>query len=175
MSDVTDSLTSSAETLLPELYREHFGVVRTFLARRLGCPEAGREAAQDIFLRLLLHPLSVPIVNPRGFLLRAAHNLAVDLMRAQRIRPTIEPIEDYESVLVDPVSDPARIAEARQRLRVLANGIDTLPARCREVFFLHRFEGLTQTEISFRLGISVKAVEANFARAILYLRRLWST
>ena len=105
----------------------------------------------------------------------AAHNLAVDLMRAQRIRPTIEPIEDYESVLVDPVSDPARIAEARQRLRVLANGIDTLPARCREVFFLHRFEGLTQTEISFRLGISVKAVEANFARAILYLRRLWST
>ena len=136
---------------------------------------AHRAAAGSFALLLNGSSCDNEVSAPVAGLGSAAHNLAVDLMRAQRIRPTIEPIEDYESVLVDPVSDPARIAEARQRLRVLANGIDTLPARCREVFFLHRFEGLTQTEISFRLGISVKAVEANFARAILYLRRLWST
>lgn len=163
----------SPDALLSCLYRDHFGAVRTYLARRLGCPEAGREAAQDIFLKLLLRPQAAPIGNPRGFLLRAARNLAIDLMRAESVRPVIEPIEDHEGTLIDPVSDPARIAEARQRLRLLAEGFEKLPPRCRDVFFLHRFEALTQREIAGRLGISAKAVEANLARSMLHLRRHW--
>jgi RNA polymerase sigma-70 factor (ECF subfamily) len=164
---------SSPDTLLSNLYRDHFGAVRTYLARRLGCPEAGREAAQDIFLRLLLRPQAAPIENPRGFLLRSARNLAIDLLRAEGVRPVIEPIEDHEDMLVDPVSDPARIAEARQRLRTLTDGIGKLPPKCRDVFFLHRFEGLTHREIATNLGISVKMVEAHLARAMLHLRRCW--
>lgn len=174
MSDMASaSAIPSPDTLLSSLYRDHFGAVRTYLARRLGCPEAGREAAQDIFMRLLLHPQAAPIENPRGFLLRSARNLAIDLLRTQSARPVIEPIEDHEDTLVDPVSDPARIAEARQRLRALAEGIGNLPPRCRDVFFLHRFEGLTHKEISGRLDISTKMVEAHLARAMLHLRRHW--
>lgn len=166
-------LLSPAEARLAELYRDHFKAVRAYLARRLGCPEAGREAAQDIFLRLLLRPPSAPIGNPRGFLLRVARNLAIDRLRAEGARPAIEPIEDHEDTLLDPVSDPARIAEARQRLRLLAEGIGRLPPRSRDVFFLYRFEGLTQKEIAARLGIAAKTVEANLARAMLHLRRHW--
>lgn len=174
MSNMASTSTlPSPDTLLSSLYRDHFGAVRTYLARRLGCPEAGREAAQDIFLRLLLRPQTALIENPRGFLLRSARNLAIDLLRAQSVRPVIEPIEDHEATLVDPVSDPARIAEARQRLRLLAEGFGKLPPKCRDVFFLHRFEGLTQREIAGRLGVSAKTVEANLARAMLHLRRHW--
>jgi RNA polymerase sigma-70 factor (ECF subfamily) len=175
MSDVAPSVPalSFSDTLLPSLYRNHFGAVRSYLARRLGCPEAGCEAAQDIFLKLLLRPQTAPIENPRGFLLRSARNLAIDLLRAESVRPAIEPIEDHEDTLVDPVSDPARIAEARQRLRALAEGIGKLPPKCRDVFFLHRFEGLTQREIAGRLDISAKMVEAHLARAMLHLRRHW--
>lgn len=174
MSDVASApALPSPDTLLSSLYRDHFGAVRTYLARRLGCPEAGREAAQDIFLKLLLRPQAAPIENPRGFLLRSARNLAIDLLRAEGVRPVIEPIEDHEDTLLDPVSDPARIAEARQRLRALADGIGKLPPKCRDVFFLHRFEGLTHREIAASLGISAKMVEAHLARAMLHLRRCW--
>lgn len=161
------------DAVLSGLYRDHFIAVRTYLARRLGCAEAGREAAQDIFLRLLLRPQAAPIENPRGFLLRVARNLAIDRLRASGTRPVVEPLEDHEDTLLDPVSDPARIAEARQRLRILADGIGKLPPKCRDVFFLHRFEGLTQRDIADRLGISAKTVEANLARAMLHLRRRW--
>lgn len=66
MSSMTSaSPLPSPDTLLSSLYRDHFRAVRTYLARRLGCPEAGREAAQDIFLRLLLRPQTAPIENPR--------------------------------------------------------------------------------------------------------------
>jgi RNA polymerase sigma-70 factor (ECF subfamily) len=160
-------------TPLSALYRDHFGAVRGYLARQLGCAEAGREAAQDVFLRLLLRPQATPIENPRSFLLTVARNLAIDMLRADRVRPLLEPIEDHENFLLDPVSDPARIAEARQRLRALADGIDKLPPRCRDVFFLHRFEGLTHKEIAGKLGITAKNVEAHLARAMLHLRRRW--
>lgn len=163
----------SPDMLLSNLYRDHFGAVRTYLARRLGCPEAGREAAQDIFLSLMLRSQATPIENPRGFLLRSARNLSIDLLRAESTRPIIEPIEDHLDTLVDPVSDPARIAEARQRLRTLADGIGKLPPKCRDVFFLHRFEGLTHREIATNLDISAKMVEAHLARAMLHLRRRW--
>lgn len=174
MSDTAASYpVCPSEALLTKLYCEHFKAVRSYLTRRLGCPESAGEAAQEIFVRLLLRPQLVPIENPRGFLLKAARNLTIDIMRAQGSVPVIESIDDHEQSLLDPVSDPARIAEARQRLKFLADGIGRLPRRCREVFLLHRFEGLAQRDIAQRLGIATKTVEASLARAMLHLRRCW--
>lgn len=167
-------LRASRDAVLSQLYRDHFDELRLYLVRKLDCPEAGRDAAQDIFLRLLAKPPQEPILNPRNFLLRTARNLAIDLLRAAGTRPVLVPIEDHQDVLPDAVSDPARIAEARQRLRALASGIEALPPKCRRVFFLHRFEGLTQDEIASRLGISAKMVEKHLARAMLHLRRQWA-
>ncbi|WIM04774.1 MAG: RNA polymerase sigma factor [Candidatus Nitricoxidivorans perseverans] len=162
------------DVALSRLYRDHFDELRHYLARKLDCPEAGRDAAQDVFLRLLVRPPAAPIHNPRGFLFRTARNFAIDLLRAGNARPLLVPIEDYEDTLLDPASDPARIAEARQRLHALASVIETLPPKCRGVFFLHRFEGLTQDEIAGRVGISAKMVEKHLARAMLHLRRQWT-
>ena len=167
------SLCPAHQALLSRFYCDHFDELRHYLARKLDCPEAGRDAAQDIFLRLLAKPPQEPILNPRGFLLRTARNFAIDVLRAGNVRPQLVPIEDRQDTLLDPVSDPARIAEARQQLRALADGIGKLPPRCREVFFLHRFEGLTHKEIAGKIGISTKNVEAHLARAMLHLRRRW--
>ncbi|MFZ2266437.1 MAG: RNA polymerase sigma factor [Azonexus sp.] len=159
---------------LEQLYREHFDPLRNYLARRLDCPEAGRDAAQEIFLRLLLKPPVNVIHNPRAFLLHCGRNLLIDLARLAKTRPLLLPIEDFQDSLSDPIADPARIAAARQQLAALAEGIETLPPKCREVFFLHRFEALTQNEIAAQMGISAKTVEKHLANAMLQLRRLWA-
>lgn len=166
-------VSSAINSDLTRLYREHAGAVRAYLVRRLGCPEAGREATQDLFLKLLLRPREAVIDNPRGFLIQAARNLAIDLQRAERSRPAPESLEEYGDILLDPVSDPGRIVAARQRLQAVAEGLDALPPKCRQVFFLFRFEGLKQREIAGQLAISAKMVEAHLARAMLQLRRCW--
>lgn len=151
--------------VLSRLYRDHFDVLRAYLARRLNCQEAGREAAQDIFVRLLAKPPRDVLENPRGFLLKVARNFAIDIQRAEGCKPIETAVDEYAEVLPDAASDPARIAEARQSLRALADEIAALPPKCRDVFCLHRIDGLAHAEIADRLGISTKMVEKHLARA----------
>lgn len=166
---------TTTPSLVLNLYRNHFDELRRFLGRRLDCAEAGRDAAQEIFLRLILSPPAEAIQNPRGFLLKSAHNFLIDLSRATQCRPQMVVIDDVEASLADALADPERITVAREQLRTLAKGIESLPSKCREVFFLHRFDTLTQNEIANRLGISAKMVEKHLATAMLHLRRLWAT
>jgi len=46
-----------------------------------------------------------------------------------------------------------------------------LPRRTREVFLLHRLEGLAYKEIAAQLGISIRTVEWHVAEAILRIGR----
>ncbi len=60
----------------------------------------------------------------------------------------------------------------QQRLEQVQAVLNCLPARCGEVFWLFRIEGLRQGEIASRLGISVNMVERHVMRAMVDLRAL---
>ncbi|MGB3464597.1 MAG: RNA polymerase sigma-70 factor [Cyclobacteriaceae bacterium] len=52
----------------------------------------------------------------------------------------------------------------------LRQAIEELPEKCREVFKLSRFEGMSHKEISAKLQISAKTVERHITRAIKALK-----
>ena len=52
----------------------------------------------------------------------------------------------------------------------IMEAVDTLPEKCREVFELNRFEGLTYSEVAEQLNISVKTVENQMSKALKILR-----
>jgi len=47
--------------------------------------------------------------------------------------------------------------------------IDALPEKCKEIFKMSRFEELKYAEISERLNISIKTVEAQMSKALKIL------
>ncbi|MEZ4829222.1 MAG: RNA polymerase sigma-70 factor [Bacteroidia bacterium] len=52
----------------------------------------------------------------------------------------------------------------------LYSGINQLPEKCREVFYLSRFEQLSHREIAEKMGISSKTVENHLTKALRRLR-----
>lgn len=54
--------------------------------------------------------------------------------------------------------------------RIIDQTIELLTPQCKQVFLYSRFDNLTNAEIAEKLGISVKAVEANITRALKIFR-----
>ncbi len=65
--------------------------------------------------------------------------------------------------------DAHEVVYASQRLNKVERAVAQLPPRCREVFLIHRLDGLSYSQIAVQLGISVSAVEKHMARACLLL------
>ncbi len=54
--------------------------------------------------------------------------------------------------------------------KIIDHTIELLSPQCKQVFLLSRYENLTNAEIADKLGITVKAVEANITRALKIFR-----
>ncbi|MGH6781447.1 MAG: sigma-70 family RNA polymerase sigma factor, partial [Sphingomonadaceae bacterium] len=59
--------------------------------------------------------------------------------------------------------------QLRQRLERVRLGLAELSPRTRQIFLMHRIDGLKYREIADELGITMSAVEKHIAKAALFL------
>ncbi|MFC4313741.1 RNA polymerase sigma factor [Steroidobacter flavus] len=150
---------------LVRAFSEHQGDLIRFLAKRLRCLFTARDVAQEVYLRTLRVP-EAQVENPRAFLFEIASNLAIDHERVEgRRSELLEEVQDLLWTEEDKIS-PERQALAEDELALLHAALERLPERARLVFYLNRFDGLTQREIAERLGISRTNVEKHMRRAL---------
>jgi RNA polymerase sigma-70 factor (ECF subfamily) len=133
----------------------------------------GADNAEDLlhsaFIRLSEYSSREAVENPSAFLVRTAANLAVDERRRLRVRRE-SPLETNEMIeIADGRPLHSEVLEARERLNRVMAALESLGPRTREVFLMHRLDGLKYREISVRLGITVSAVEKHIAKASLFL------
>ncbi|MFT4252348.1 MAG: sigma-70 family RNA polymerase sigma factor [Caulobacter sp.] len=143
------------------------GLVRR-ITRITRDPAGAEDVVQSAMVRMLEYRRANVLNNPEAFVARAAVNLAID-ERRQRARRPHEALDFVEDRLADahPLQD--EVLRAHERLTRLKLGLTRLSPRTREVFLLHRLEGLKYREIAERLGITVSAVEKHVAKAALFL------
>lgn len=139
------------------------------VARATRRPDRAEDLLHSAFLRLEEYRSRHTIENPAAFLVRVAVNMAADERRHERVRAEIpESIYDLVDLWDDrPLHD--EVFAARERLERVQAGLAELNPRTREIFLMHRIDGLKYREIAARLGITVSAVEKHVARAALFL------
>jgi len=154
--------------LVAVLYRDQASALRRRLRARLGSADEANDVLHDAFARLLGARPTDGLRDPGAFLNRIVRNLLIDRSRRGKARPPHVPIEE-ESLGVPAAQDEAiEVEQMRNRYREL---IASLPPRMREVFMLHRVEGLGYKEIGERLDISIRTVEWHIAEAIVRISR----
>jgi RNA polymerase sigma factor (sigma-70 family) len=141
------------------------------LVRRVTRRARGRTDAEDLlhsaWLRLERYRADHIVNDPKAFLVRTAVNIGIDEHRHERVLPR-ERDDRAEEIASDvPLQD--EVIVARARLERVKEGLAKLTPRTREVFLMHRIDGMKYREIAEALGISQSAVEKHIARAALFL------
>jgi RNA polymerase sigma factor (sigma-70 family) len=124
---------------------------------------------QDVYVRVYEAAAKARPQAPKSFLFATARHLMTDRVRRKRI-VSIDAVGDLDAlnVMVEDISPEQRIS-AHEELRRLAEAIDQLPPRCREVVWLRRVDELAQKDVAFRLGITQKVVEKHVMKGMKLL------
>lgn len=157
------------EERFSELFLELSPALYRFLYYRTGESRVADDLVQEAFLKLWEHCDKVLPGGAKAYVYRVAANLSLKLLARKQVRrryaALLPPREGTNE-------DPQRLLEEAEFAERLRAAIAGLPDGSREVFLLHRVEGLKYREIAERLGITQKAVEKRMHRALLDLRQL---
>ena len=158
------------QTVIENFYRKYKVALKNYFMRRVRNHAEADDLTQELLVRITQQVDRNEIENPDAFVFTVAGNLLKNKGREwQRNAKHADHLEHYAKRL-ETIS-PERTLADRQSLELLFAHLDTLNARAREVFFLHRLEGMKYSEIAEVYGISVSTVEKDISRAIAHLAR----
>jgi len=148
----------------------HYDRLVRFLKRRSASTDEAADLAQDTFARLSAVDLG-QIREPASFLFATALNLLRDRARSAQARHAASTVPADEMQLICPAPLAESVLDGEQRMRSLEAALRELSPKCRAVFVLFHFDGVSQREIADRLRISVSMVEKYVKQAMSHCQK----
>lgn len=153
---------------LAALYDEHGQALFAFLLNFTRHEPDARDLMQEVFVKLARQPSALEHARDvRAFLVRSAHNLAVDLLRRRQTR------DRYHQASA---SDPPILFESASRpdeesfRAALSEALGELPPEQRAVMHLKLWEGFTFEKIAEVLEIPLNTAASRYRYGLDKLR-----
>lgn len=138
--------------------------------------DVAEDLLQDVFVKVL-HTLNSDKYNEEGkfqpWVMRIAHNMAIDHFRKAKRYPTIL-LEDGSNLLnslsfAEDSSEEQRIKE--ETLAWVRNLIDELPEAQREVVIMRHYLDMSFQEIAEQTGVSINTALGRMRYALNHIRK----
>lgn len=178
-SALVERVAAGDDVALGQLYDRFGQAVYSLCVRIVRDGATAEELTQEVFVRLWRSAASFEPARGRvsTWLLRIAHNLALNEVRRRQSRPVIAQDIDWEVAsagLADTsgTGDPARAAGLRERAEVVRSALRQLPAPQREAIALAFFGGLSQAEVAAAMGDPLGTVKSRIRAGMQRLREL---
>ena len=156
------------EAELTRLYDEYSQPLYAFLLNLTRDEADTRDLLQEIFIKLARDPdLLGGVREQRAFLIRLAHNAAIDLMRRRGTRDKTK--ENFAAEIISPFA-PASDPDEQTFRGELARALAELPEEQRAVVHLKLWEGLTFEAIAAALDLSPNTAASRYRYGLDKLR-----
>jgi RNA polymerase sigma-70 factor, ECF subfamily len=167
---MTDEASTPALPMTREGFDRLLGALRPklhrYCARMTGSVIEGEDVVQEAMLKAIeAFGAQAAIANPEAWLVRIAHNSALDHLR----RRARQAASDEE---LDMIVDPVRPVEERQVAQAALRTFMRLPAAQRSSVILMDVLGYSLEEIAGVTGLSIPAIKASLHRGRTRLREL---
>ncbi|HZQ46175.1 MAG TPA: RNA polymerase sigma factor [Verrucomicrobiae bacterium] len=152
---------------LERLYDAHAQALFAFLLNFTRHEADTRDLLQEVFVKLARQPeLLANVRDERAFLIRLAHNAAIDLLRRRQARVSNHDELREMAPLFATATDP----DSQAFRENLARALSELPPDQRAVLHLKLWEGLTFDQIAAALDISPNTAASRYRYGLDKLR-----
>jgi RNA polymerase sigma-70 factor (ECF subfamily) len=153
---------------IERLYDEHAQALYAFLLSLTRDEADTRDLLQVVFVKLARDPeLLAGVRDERAFLIRLAHNAAIDLIRRRGTRDKTR--EQFTAEIISPFA-PTRDPDEQTFRAALAEALVELPSDQRAVVHLKLWDGLTFEQIAGALDIPLNTAASRYRYGLDKLR-----
>jgi len=153
---------------LSRLYDEHAQALYAFLLNLTRDEADTRDVLQDVFVKLARNPeLLTGVRAERAFLIRLAHNAAIDLIRRRGTRDRTR--DQFAAGNISPFA-PASDPDQQIFRAALSGALAELPVEQRAVVHLKLWEGLTFEQIADALDVPLNTAASRYRYGLDKLR-----
>ena len=153
---------------IARLYDEHAQALFAFLLNLIRDAADTRDLLQEIFVKIARdEKLLIGVREERAFLIRLAHNAAIDLMRRRGTRERTK--ENFAAEIISPFA-PTNDPDEKIFREELAAALADLPEEQRAVAHLKLWSGLTFEEIAAALEIPPNTAASRYRYALDKMR-----
>lgn len=148
-----------------ELFERYWESLYAIGVKILKDRELAKDVVQEVFLSFWENRGQKPIQNVGGYLHRAAKFGALKALRDDKSQ-----FHDGVEIAEEIGSHGHGTLDSEEFEQQIAQAIEQLPDRCKEVFKLSREEHLTNKEIAEKLDLSQRTVETHISNGLRILR-----
>ena len=161
----SNRVNQTVEEVYKQCFHEYFESLFRYAFTIVKNNAEAKDIVQTVFIKLWEKREEVNLAtSARSYLYTSVYHLCLNNIRDRKIRAG-----HHENLITKelPNTNPAEEKEIRIRIQ---EAIESLPQRCKEVFYKSRFQAKKYAEIANEMKISVKTVEAQMGKALKYLR-----
>lgn len=153
-----------------EIVHRYQGCLYAMAYRILRNSDDAVDAVQETFIKAYRAIDGFDNQRPiKPWLCRICGNCCIDNVRARKERT--ESLDQHEYMLVDPTHSPDQMAAEGDRDEAIAQAIDRLPPRYREIVVMRHYRQMEVSEISHALGTPEGTIKSWLFRARRQLRQ----
>ncbi len=144
-----------------------------FFANRVRNPSDVDDLVQEVFVQLIKRARGEPIEHIEQYLFQTAANVLKDQGRRKQARhQDAHDSFDEELHALSTEISPERVLIGEESVARVAQALDQLPERTRDIFFLRALDHCKFADIARMLGVSKSTVEKEMVKAMLHLDRV---
>lgn len=152
------------------IFNYYYSALCAYSLQYLHDRNQAEDIVQDFFVMLWMEAPRLKIKSSlKSYLFASVKNKCLDFQKHEKVDSR------YRTFVLHSSDDQGHSADqyfSESELRqIVERSLDKLPPRCREIFEMSRFKGLSNQEISDRLSISKRTVELQISNSLKILRK----
>lgn len=165
-SELIKDLKKGQMSAYKQIFVRYFDLICRFLDTIVSNRQISEDLAQNVFMKIWQRRASLDEhLSIKNYLYVLAKNAGIDYLRTNHL---IELKEDYEHIEDEGSTEIFQYYDTLNHVKQI---IDKMPAQRKKIFLMSRNENMSNKDIAYYLGLSVRTVEKHLELAIKDIRR----